>query len=194
MTYQTIYLDWDGTLSTSRFWGHWQSGEQAENYLRIQKIIFQDEPDLAAKWMTRLVTAEQVCQIVAPIINKPVEYVLAELRTSCEQMTFINPQLPKLIKDLQTQGITVMLATDNMDTFPRWTVPALDLVNIFDGILDSATLGRRKRDEGFFPETKQAILLDDNPKNVAVTEFGIDFQLVDGTKTAKLILEELTQN
>jgi len=162
--------------------------------LRIQKIIFQDEPDLAAKWMTRLVTAEQVCQIVAPIINKPVEYVLAELRTSCEQMTFINPQLPKLIKDLQTQGITVMLATDNMDTFPRWTVPALDLVNIFDGILDSATLGRRKRDEGFFPETKQAILLDDNPKNVAVTEFGIDFQLVDGTKTAKLILEELTQN
>lgn len=40
----------------------------------------------------------------------------------------------------------MVVATDNMDTFTRWTVPALGLYDMFDDILCSHEIGCLKKD------------------------------------------------
>lgn len=61
-------------------------------------------------------------------------------------MKFVSEDIVPIIKIIQSRNIKVLIATDNMDCFHRWTTKALDLNNIFDGILNSYYLKVRKND------------------------------------------------
>ena len=39
MSPKVIFIDWDGTLSKSRFWEHWQT-DDSKNYNKIQQVLF----------------------------------------------------------------------------------------------------------------------------------------------------------
>jgi FMN phosphatase YigB (HAD superfamily) len=56
--------------------------------------------------------------------------------------------IPEMIAQLRAKGLKVVLATDNMDTFHRWTVPSLQLMSLFDDILSSFQLKALKSDCG----------------------------------------------
>ncbi len=99
-----------------------------------------------------------------------------------------------LINQLRATGTKVVLATDNMDSFVRWTIPALGLTNYFDDILDSFSLKALKRDfdeqgnsrffSGYLSKNNllptDCVLIDDSPDiDNNLTTWGITYRQID---------------
>jgi len=134
------------------------------------------------------VSAEEVMEIVSEVFTLDAAVLLRTLRRSCEQMRLVDPGILDTVRQLRKQGVHVAVATDNMDTFLRWTVPALGLQQHFDGIICSSERQAFKRDmaEGrspFFGEyfeehdisPHRSVLLDDGLHNAAVRQLGMEF-------------------
>jgi hypothetical protein len=101
----------------------------------------------------------------------------------------------------------VVIATDNMDTFHRWTVPGLRLHTLFDDVLNSWQLRALKEDVGqdgrslFFANYLRAhgigrgesLLLDDCDERSAKTirQYGVDCQHIEPGKGLAPALREL---
>ena len=111
----------------------------------------------------------------------------------------------ELIQALRATGIRVVIATNNMDTFHRWTSPHLQLSEQFDEILDSWQLGFLKADatqhgqSAFFGpylnrhgiSPMDCLLVDDTPTNVAVEQFGINPIIIKRGQDITPILKSL---
>jgi FMN phosphatase YigB (HAD superfamily) len=193
MRVKVVFIDWDQTLSTSRFWGQWETS-RPQLYELIQKHLFGSGSTAPQAWMRGQVNAEQVIKQLALATGIEEETLLGELKRSCQAMELIDPSVKQTITTLRSQGINVVIATDNMDTFPRWTVPALGLADVVDGILDSHTLGVLKKDTDtkgksrFFQpylsrqgvEPREAVLFDDNARYVE--GFGIQYVQVTASQ------------
>lgn len=139
-------------------------------------------------------TSEEVVAYVCRGSNLDPDLVLQELAFSCQQMRLVSEEIPTYVASLQAQGLQVVIATDTMDTFPRWTVPSLGLRMVLDDILCSSELKALKEDTGqegqslFFDEYLQVhqigwgegLLLDDGDEDFGaiVRQFGIDYQHV----------------
>jgi FMN phosphatase YigB (HAD superfamily) len=204
MPYKTIFIDWDGTLSASRFWEHW-AAEYPQKFAQIQLALFVQRPDLLNHWMIGQITAEICLAEVAAITHIEVIELLQGLEYSCQHMSFINDDSLTSIHQLRQKGVQVVIATDNMDTFHRWTTPALGLNTIFDHILNSAQLGTLKTTKDldgtslFFGKyllhhhlkPGDTILIDDSPGNSIVQDFGIDYLKIDHGQDITSILNNL---
>lgn len=181
--YDTVFIDWDGTLSKSRFWQQWQNDTQyAALYQTITAELFSDNKDVSRSWMRGELSSEDICHQLASTSDVSNDVILGALRHSCESMIVADGALDK-VEELRSLGVKVILATDNMDTFSRWTIPALSLGKKFDGILNSADMGffkKEKDDTGgslFFKDYLSTdglcALIDDSPDNAVVEDFGI---------------------
>jgi len=150
MTDAVILLDWHRTLSHSLFWEHWtMSGDGATRAAaaRLASAVFAMRDDeLAGRWMRGEVAAEDVMALAAPVAGIDPGMALDGLMESCERMALASPEILPRVRQLRASGVRVGIATDNMDTFQRWTVPALGLDRRFDPILSSADLGALKAD------------------------------------------------
>jgi FMN phosphatase YigB (HAD superfamily) len=185
---QVLFLDWDGTLCTSRFWHHWIN-DDPENYDKIQTEFFARDDGMLDSWMRGNLTAEAVVNKISIRTAIDYGYLIKGLEISCKTMTFGHTESLDIIKQKRSQGIKVVIATDNMDTFMRWTVPSMHLQDHFDDILCSYELGALKTDfssEGislFFDRYLQrnnldpndAILIDDRDKNIIKNKIKMDF-------------------
>ena len=172
---KAIFIDWDKTLSISKFWSHWEVSEP-KHYELVQKHFFGTEKETLMAWMRGQLRAEQVIARAAIYTGIDKKILLRELKKSCQSMQLLDPSIKDVIKKIRASGIEVAIATDNMDTFLRWTVPALGLDDLVDRILDSHTLGVLKSDVGadgssaFFStyirnlgiKPVEAVLFDDN--------------------------------
>lgn len=200
---KVLFLDWDGTLSNSRFWEQWQSDpKHTEKYNLIQKVLFTDAHDLLIDWMKGYKTAGSVVEYVADVTGLSYEELIAELQYSCEHMSLVDSNLQDLIQDVRSKGIAVVIATDNMDTFNRWTVPALKLEDVFDGIILSVDRGAMKADtftdgtsrffNHFFLNTgikpNETVLIDNSLNNKVVEKFGMEFLHVNDKSLLKSLL------
>jgi FMN phosphatase YigB (HAD superfamily) len=114
-------------------------------------------------------------------------------------MKLISDEVHNLILGIKAKGIRVAIATNNTDSFTRWTVPSLGLDVLFDNVLNSFDLGGLKWDVGdkgqsiFFAcflqqygiDSGESMLIDDNAgtKEHAITRsFGIQYrQIATGT-------------
>jgi FMN phosphatase YigB (HAD superfamily) len=204
--YKIIFLDWDGTMSGSRFWGQWDKGENKKIYNKIQKDFFTLQSEFIVRWMKGEETAETCATLLAEITGKSSSALLSALEASCRHMNFISERLPGQIRVLRNEGVRVVIATDNMDTFLRWTVPGMGLRDLVDDILDSHSLSALKREalpsgrSAFFSnylETHsllpdEALLIDDNIKNKVVESFGIHFDRVTPNRGLVRILDSLS--
>ena len=141
---RAIFLDWDGTLSKGRFWQQYQA-ERPTLYADIQTALFQDKARIH-DWMRGKYLSEDIVTMLAPQLEISTTELLNDLATSCRALTLLHPHLPSQISTLRQQGLLVAIATDNMDTFHRWTVPSLQLDSLVDGVLSSAQLGLLKND------------------------------------------------
>ena len=168
MKKKIVFLDWDGTLSHGRFW----SGLDKESYENIQNLLFAKNESPADQWMKGEKTSEEVCAWLEGITGHTSSLLMDELSKSCEQMTLSDVTL-HLISELRKNAYLVLI-TDNMDCFSRFTVPANQLQTVFDRIINSSDIARSKRDQDglSFRETAEqyglqlsnSILIDDSEK------------------------------
>jgi len=198
---QIIFIDWNKTLSNSLFWEHLQDVNHRHNkYLNsIEKSMFQNNRNLINPWMRGLYTSEDIVEILSKDSGVPKEIILHELAESCYQMKYVSNDIPKLIKKIKSKGIKVVIATDNMDTFERFTIPSMEIGNLFDDFLISCKLKVLKEDiqEDSIPffdnylnkynlSYQDAVLLDDCIDTTGVYN-KLGFQIIEITSSNKLI-------
>ncbi|GCE30555.1 hypothetical protein KDA_60390 [Dictyobacter alpinus] len=198
--YKCVFLDWAFTLSNSLFWNHLDDPENPHypTFQAIQATLFGKNSSFSqmTDWMRGELSSEDVIAFICqqnPTFDP--QLLLQELALSCSQMQFVSAEIPAYVHQLQTMGIKVVVATDNMDTFSRWTVPALKLQNIFDDVLNSYKLKGLKMDKtadgksvffGDYLQTHQigygeSVLIDDGDEQYGqiISSFGIDYRQIE---------------
>ena len=202
MNVRVVFVDWANTLSTSLFWQQMPGCRlSAADSARVESYVF-SRADLVRQWMVGTVAAEDVCTLAAGSLGLAAPDLLADLELSCRRMEFDDPASVDTLRAIREQGTKVVLATDNMDTFYRWTVPALNLRGIFDAILDSASLGTLKgglvdgQSPFFGPwlsehdiAPSEAVLVDDSP-GVSTAAIGLQTRVVEHPRKLASVLAE----
>lgn len=141
-----LFLDWHNTLSTSLFWDHLYA-EDIGTYTSIQNWLFApDQKELVISWMRGQKNCDEIIDRLSNALSFPSKMLDQELIKSCQSARFIDPDIPHHIQRIRQNNIRVILASDNMDVFRRYTVPALELEELFDDILMSNELGALKDD------------------------------------------------
>lgn len=195
-----LFLDWDGTLSHGRFW----SGLDQERYQKIQQYLFGQNGSLVDEWMKGSVSSEDICAWLERSTGYASRDLLDVLIQSCEQMV-LREILTHLISETRKERY-VFLITDNMDCFSRFTVPALQLRELFDGIVNSSDVKRGKRDQNglSFQEIagrhtiplKECILIDDSQQTCSLFHGigGHAYQALGVQHTAELLKTIVDKN
>jgi hypothetical protein len=202
MGVRVVFVDWAKTLSTSLFWEQ-RPGccLSAADSARVDSWVF-SRTELLRQWMLGAVTADDVCALAAGSLGLATPDLLADLERSCRSMEFDDPASVDAVRAIREQGTKVVLATDNMDTFWRWTVPALHLRGIFDAILNSASLGALKGSlvDGQSPffgpwlsahgiAPSDAVLVDDSPP-ASIAAIGLQSRRVGHPRKLASVLAE----
>lgn len=143
--YKIIFLDWDGTLSNSKFWDHLRK-DDIETWKILENSLFDTFKSLINPWMIGNYTTETIIKKVSNNTILSYDKIYSEFVKSCKEMQLIDIRIPSLIRNIQKRGTKVVIATDNMDSFRRWTIPSLQLDNIFDDILISCEIKALKGD------------------------------------------------
>ena len=197
-----IFIDWSGTLSRSKFWGH-SENSNSQLFKQIEDNLFGKNTNLIKPWMRGVLASEDIVKKICDETSLEYKTVFNEFVKGCELMEFVDPEVPNLITKLRKKGIKVYIASNNMDSFDRWTIPAMKLNNIFDGIINSFPIKVLKHDftdDGislFFDtvlkkekvKPHQTVLIDDSEdKENKLTNFGIDYRRISDKRT---LIDEL---
>jgi FMN phosphatase YigB (HAD superfamily) len=155
--------------------------------------------------MLGAMVAEDVCALAADYFGLRVDDVLADLEQSCRRMELCDPAVVDTLRRISERGIRVVLATDNMDAFRRWTIPALQLDTVFDVVLTSDACGALKTDlvDGLSPffspwladcgiAPSEAMLIDDT-RVAAAEAIGIVVRLVEDPSNLVAALAKLAR-
>lgn len=164
---KALYIDFDGTLTMDRYW----RSTEPELHEKIQTLLFGDDTTMVHDWMRGEYTAEEINKHVADVFGEPYEKLWELFVSDCEDMR-VNQEMLKLIKTLSGQYTTVLI-TGNMDSFTRFTIPALQLDQYFDHISNSFYEQMHKTDDNgrLFKDwesridisLKESVLIDDHP-------------------------------
>src|SRR3989344_694778 len=130
---KSIFLDWYKTLSHGLFWEHMADNDHPlhQHHSQIVQWLFVDNKQLINPWMRGEYSSEDICALIASDLNLSVTTLVTELERSCRNMQFYSDEIPGLLKQIKQKGIKVVIATDNMDTFRRFTVPGMKLDSLF---------------------------------------------------------------
>ncbi|OGM33472.1 hypothetical protein A2803_04730 [Candidatus Woesebacteria bacterium RIFCSPHIGHO2_01_FULL_44_21] len=101
--------------------------------------------------------SETVIKHLANKLDYPFSKLFGEFIKSCENM-LIDPEVLSLVGKIRAKKIKVVVATDNMDSFDRWTSSSLNLKNHFDALLNSYNIKARKND---FDENGNSLFFGD---------------------------------
>ncbi len=190
-----IFFDWHKTLSEDIFWPEDND---------IADVLFKSKGDLVNRWMKGEKKSEDISKIVQDKIGKDQKYVLEKLEKGCREMSFAIPDIAVHISKIRQLGIGVGIATDNMDTFLRFTAPELKLNGVFDEILVSSETGFLKSEveggnikffEKFISDKKikyqDIVLIDDSQKISEIYKpFGLEVITVNNTKDIPKIISD----
>lgn len=208
---QAVFIDWNGTLSPSNFWGQLEkspSGKDRQKFRFWADNMFVNHKDLLVPWMKGVYTTEEILQIVSDDTKTKFDDLLEEFIIGCKKMEWTSPKIPTLVRQLRDKFVHVSIATDNMDCFTRWTVPAMKLKNMFDDILNSFYLKAMKHelDENgkslffgdFFERNhlkpSNCILLDDGLDKMGVIgNLGIDYRQITPKRSLETELTRILQ-
>ncbi len=163
-----IFCDFDGTICHEQYW----RSLPPEQHAALQKLLFGDDTQIFQEWLRGGHTAEAVNQYAANALGLPYEELWELFVKDCQTMT-VSPFTLAKLNDLR-DNYTVILMTGNMDSFSRFTVPALNLEQYFDAISNSYYEGIHKTDnkgelfltytDRYGADIKKCYLLDDSVK------------------------------
>ncbi len=204
---KVIFVDWYRTLSYDDFWEHLKSPDHPRHkyFKALDECLFVNNRQLATgPWMRGQITMGEIIDKVSHETGISPDIITQETIFSMENMSFCLPNIRELVKTIQDTGKKVVVATDNMDTFSRYTVPALKLKEIFDGVINSFDVKCLKDDPDpadkilFFEDYlsqnnftySDAVLLDDSPDDSGKYEkLGFERKLIDSPETLEAILK-----
>ena len=197
-TYKSLFIDWHNTLSTSLFWGHLQDPAHRNHHLFriLQPLPPEIHKTLFTPWMKGGLTSEEVIYAMSEKLDLDYHLVWQEFILGCQSMQLISEEIIPLISEIRAKGVKVVIATNNTDSFSRWTVPSLKLHEAFDAILNSADVRGLKWDVDekgqslFFadflqkqgPHPGESALIDDNDSEMArerTQRFGIEYRRIE---------------
>lgn len=209
MKKKVIFIDWNRTLSYSLFWEHLKDSAHinSRHHTAIEKWLFVDNKDIIKPWMLGTESVDSIVAKMSTAIGVDKDLILNELIHSCENMVLCSADIEVLVRQLQDHGVLVVIATDNMDTFRKYTIPSLRLDELFDDILISSELGELKDDTlpadkiRFFDEYlmkkrltyHDSVLLDDSPDSSGkYSKLGFERVLIDSPAKLVSTLEDMT--
>jgi FMN phosphatase YigB (HAD superfamily) len=160
-----------------------------EVYNIWDKALFNKPKEYIQDWMRGSFTTEEVLREIANETNTEFEKVLSEFTKGCESMEYVSDEIPNIVDTLKKKGYYIVVATNNMDCFTRWTVPFMELEKLFDEILNSYYLRGLKHDtkngksvffKKFFEEynvtPQNCIFLDDSTdKEGYIASLGVKY-------------------
>ena len=142
---KVVFIDWHKTLC-SRVFFQFIKRRNKKLFDKLEHRLFEEMP--LAKfidWMKGLVNKEEIIkELCQDDLN--ISTVSKIFQASCEKMKLDRPEYKKWIKRIRDKGKKVVIATDNVDAFEEYTVPALKLTKHFDAILCSSSLKYLKHD------------------------------------------------
>lgn len=147
---ECVLIDWHETLSHSLFWEPWHVGTATERQTAtfLQGAMFGAHRHLLEPWMRGELTSEDVVGQVARSVDVPFAVAMEGFVASCKAMRLVSDEVLPLIAELRSHGMLIGIATNNMDSFTRWTVPSLGLDRHVDAVINSAVIGTVKRQRG----------------------------------------------
>lgn len=112
---------------------------------RAESWLFTEQKELRDAWMRGKETAESICARLSEQSGIPPHVLLKQLENDCRGLHLL-PGAEEELRRIRSLGIRVILVTDNMDTFRRWTIPSQQLETVFDEIISSHEHAVRKHD------------------------------------------------
>ncbi len=197
MKKQNIFIDFDGTICFDYFWR--SSPEKIKE--TIVKFLFQNNTYLLEDWMRGQKSSEDINKIISTECNLDYNMLWDYFVKDCENM-YVAEDVLSAISSCRKNN-TVILITDNMDSFNRFTKDKLKLKEYFDYIFNSCDYGLLKDDlipKGLFKKVidihnfdiKRSILLDNSQKNCDLfNELGGESFLVKDKRDVISILKML---
>lgn len=195
--YQTIFFDWNKTLSNSLFWEQLGNPEHERHRWNtdIFYYLFKENRYLISDWMRGMIDARGIVEKISSRYGYSADILLEDLAESCRNMKFVSDEVLPLIQKLGKNRVRCVIATDNMDTFTKYTVPGMELERYFDEFLSSFDLKRFKYDtevesipffDGYLQRNglsyADVVLIDDSPDTSGVYErLGFDILQVADT-------------
>lgn len=142
---KVVFIDWHRTLCSCLFFHHLQKNNE-KLYDILEHRLFEEMPiEHFIEWMRGNIDKQDIISRLAG--DDIPQYVVADiLKTGCETMFLDRKDYLKWIKKIRKRGKKVVIATDNVDIFNDYTVPALKLMRYFDDILCSFQLKNLKTD------------------------------------------------
>jgi FMN phosphatase YigB (HAD superfamily) len=204
--YKILFFDWHKTLSHCDFWGQLKDSVHDRNHWHenIVRFLFTENKSLVNRWMRGETNEDQILDLVSRTFDYPKEMLREDLAESCQTMTLLSDQILPLIALIRKKGIRCVIATDNMDVFRKYVVPALKLDEHFNETLVSCDQKALKfdtsEDETSIPffhnylkknglDYADALLLDDRVDTSGLyKKLGFDTFQVEG---ADSLLEKL---
>lgn len=144
--YRAVFFDWHKTLSQSLFWDQLKDPQHPRHIwrARLERCLMKENKPLLRDWMHGLVDVSAVTARLSEQCGYPGETILSDLIESCGNMRFVSDEVLPLVRKLRDKGVRCVIATDNMDTFRKYVVPALRLDRHFDDMLVSSERGALK--------------------------------------------------
>ncbi|OGD62316.1 hypothetical protein A2215_03735 [Candidatus Berkelbacteria bacterium RIFOXYA2_FULL_43_10] len=162
----TLFVDFDRTICFDRFW----RSVDPKIYTGIQEVLFRGNAEKVDDWMRGKHSSEEINKFLADELNAGYDDLWSVFVSDCKSMK-VSADVLKKIDGLRARYNTILI-TGNMDCFTRFTVPALELDNYFDQIVNSADYGRFKDDDNgrifldilkeFGGNIKDSILIDNS--------------------------------
>lgn len=209
---KAVFIDWNGTLSPTNFWSHLEKSERQsdrELFKLWADTMFINHKDLIVPWMKGEYSSEDILTLVSKATNTNFDTILKEFIIGCERMEYSSPNIPALVKKLKDKSVVVSIATNNMDSFTRWTVPYMKLDILFDEIINSFYLNAMKHDldehgkpiffKNFFNkyqiDPKNCIFIDDGEDKMGViSNLGMEYRRVNTNNTLEQELKNILNN
>ncbi len=142
MSKRLIFVDYNGVLSYDPFWKSLlDEKHELNSYLQdIEHYLFKENFHIVIDWMVGKYNSEDIHRLLSDTFNIHYHSFFETFVRDCEQMVISTSILEKL-KPLKKE-FTLILATGNMDSFDRFTLPKHRyLLDIFDEIHNSYNLG-----------------------------------------------------
>lgn len=136
-----IFVDFDGTICFDFYW----CSLPQDLHQKTEELIFGKDNKLVNDWMRGLYTAEEINKILADKFSVPFEYIWKIFVKDCKEMKVSIATLNTI--NLLREKYIMILSTGNMDSFTRFTSPALKLENYFDEVYNSFDHKRFKTDD-----------------------------------------------